>query len=97
MKLFKRRRFDAGVLIEIKTDDWDFFAFLKIIQFLIDNHTYSLGGLTSSGGGRYCAFHSKEDAKMIEQYIEKRTKEWKSLKAVQPTETLLYAKRVGLM
>ena len=91
MRLFKARKFTDGVWVELRFDDPDFFKFAGLFQFMLDEEIYNLARAGHGGPCTYGGFHSKKDANKINNYLSHKAKQWKKLKAEQPTETLRYS------
>jgi len=74
IKLFKKKKFTPGVLVHIKMNEThgrenDLIG--EILQLILDERLFNIGGGSSCGNGAYVAFHTQQDAKRIRHFVEK--------------------------
>jgi hypothetical protein len=69
MEVVKKRTFQEGVLVDIRMKEaGSSKLIIAILDLIIKEHRFSIGP-SHSGGGAYVAFHTKDDAARISQFI----------------------------
>ena len=74
IRLFKKRSFTHGTLIEIRmADSDDTELIIEILDLISREHLFSMGPKVSTPG-YYAAFHTTEATRIIKRHINKWTK-----------------------
>lgn len=70
MRLFKKKKFIEGVLVEFKMADGYHHCVKDVLMFELANLIFPINGHNRVGGGSYSAFFTRENAAKIEKFIE---------------------------
>lgn len=79
-RMFKTRKFTEAVLVNLKLKPEYARSGLigDILQFTMENNIDRLEGGSTTGGGMYIAFHTKQDALKIEKFVHDWVKKGKN-------------------